>query len=807
MFKKQLLATSSSVALTLACLALPTHALADDVVYDSGTTAIPFFVMADKFLIVGDVNPNQTATTSGGFLSFRVGIVGSTATSNNNILRLTNGTAAANYFSDTAVTGPALLIGNYGGGNLLEVLSGSSLSVTHVDGLASPDDVMLGYHAGANNNTLRLSGGSLSIPASTLYVGYNSNGNAFEVLNGGYATMMQMRVGGGTASTTPGINNSVLVSSSGRLITDGTLNLGASANSTGNTLTVSAGGSVEIGWVREKALNIGLSTGANNNIVTVTGRRVLASFFGLTSYYNSNLSAYSIVVGTSGNTGNTLRVLDYGTVDTLALTFSAHSVLGYQLMNTGDARIQVDGPLNIISGATFQPILAGGSAIARTTPVISATSINGTFSTLDTSAISAFTANFTPSLNYTPTSVNLNLLATIGAGLNLTPSQKAAANAINAAFNSGSALPNGFMNLFGVSGTALANNLTKLSGQASVAANANSASAAKSFISAISTLGAPNGQNSSAGSTRYFSYAPAQPTLPSDVAASYDRLLKNEAPAVSPWTLSGSFSGGLARVNTDTENPGIASRSAGVLAAATYATAPDASLGFAIGGNASRWTVGPGYGSGKAEAFQAGLYGNKTFGAAYVSGVLAFANQWADLKRDVEGSSLTAETVGQTYSARIESGYRITQAAGDFIPYAAVETTYGRTPGYAETDTNNGMFALAFGRSSYTSPTSELGLRYEVASDFGNGHSLKWLMKAGWVHDYSDAPTMRASIIAMPGADFTVTGNVAARNLASLSAGAEFNVSQNATLTAKVDSELSGSTTSLGGFAQFRVKF
>src|SRR5262249_60273345 len=80
--------------------------------------------------------------------------------------------------------------------------------------------------------------------------------------------------------------------------------------------------------------------------------------------------------------------------------------------------------------------------------------------------------NFTPSLSYTAADAILNLPATLGALTTLPNAPSACAfsvnqcnvaNAINAFFNNGGALPPAFVNIFGLTGVNLGNALPQLS--------------------------------------------------------------------------------------------------------------------------------------------------------------------------------------------------------------------------------------------------------------------------------------------------------------------------------------------------------
>lgn len=110
-----------------------------------------------------------------------------------------------------------------------------------------------------------------------------------------------------------------------------------------------------------------------------------------------------------------------------------------------------------------------GSYTAKQYDILTSAGLNGTtFGALNTSNLPA---NFIAGLSYTSTDVLLNLTAALGNGTNLNNNQQTIANAINTSFNNGgSPLPPGFSSIFGLTGNALANALSQLSGEAATGA-------------------------------------------------------------------------------------------------------------------------------------------------------------------------------------------------------------------------------------------------------------------------------------------------------------------------------------------------
>ena len=83
-------------------------------------------------------------------------------------------------------------------------------------------------------------------------------------------------------------------------------------------------------------------------------------------------------------------------------------------------------------------------------------------------------------------------------------------------------------------------------------------------------------------------------------------------------------------------------------------SAPGTVVGFALAGGGTNWGLASGFGNGRSDAMQAGVYGITHMGAAYVAGALAFTNHWFTTNRGVQGGQLSANFDGQSYGARLE---------------------------------------------------------------------------------------------------------------------------------------------------------
>jgi hypothetical protein len=168
-----------------------------------------------------------------------------------------------------------------------------------------------------------------------------------------------------------------------------------------------------------------------------------------------------------------------------------------------------------------------------------------------------------------------------------------------------------------------------------------------------------------------------QDALPSDIALAYASILNKVPPSFDPrWTAWGAAFGGISYTNGNpsagTDN--LTASTVGHAAGMDYHLRPDSVVGFALAGGGTNWGLANSLGTGRSNAFLAGVYGVTRAGPAYLGGSLAFANNWFTINRSALGDQLNARFMGQSYGVRIEGGYRY--AALPILgvtPYAAIQ--------------------------------------------------------------------------------------------------------------------------------------
>ena len=480
---------------------------------------------------------------------------------------------------------------------------------------------------------------------------------------------------------------------------------------------------------------------------------------------------------------------------------------------------------NVITGGsaalagTVNAAFASGSYVSRTYTILSAAGgLNGTtFNTLTTTNLPA---GFTANLSYSATNVVLNLTATLGqpsgpgafgtGGLNI--NQRNVAGVLNTFFNSGGALPPTFVSIFGLTGANLANTLSQLSGEAVTGAQQAGFQLSNQFLSLMLDPFADG--RSGVGGTDHpaLGFAPEREALPDDIALAYSKVIKappKAVPVYEPrWTVWGGAYGGGNKTSGDlavTGSHDLSARTAGFAGGFDYHVNPNSVVGLAFAGGGTNWSLAQGLGSGKSDAFQAGLYGATRWGPAYLAAALSYTNHWMSTDRFAfAGDHLTASFNAQSIGARVESGYRFATVFGGVTPYAAVQAQNFRTPSYSETDVNGGGFALAYAARTGTDTRSELGARFDRLLAVNPNAVLTLRARLAWAHDWVSDPTLAAVFQTLPGASFIVNGATPAKNSALASAGTELRLANGVTLLAKFDGEFASHYSTYAGTGTVR---
>lgn len=284
-------------------------------------------------------------------------------------------------------------------------------------------------------------------------------------------------------------------------------------------------------------------------------------------------------------------------------------------------------------------------------------------------------------------------------------------------------------------------------------------------------------------------------------------VLMTKAPPASRfeqrWRVFGAAYGGSAQIggNASLGSHDLTSRVYGGMGAAAYKLSSDTSLGFALGGGGTSFSLSEGLGSGRSDLFQAGVFAHHDFaGAGYLTG--AFAYGWHDVTTDrvaPTGERLRGAYKAHVLSGRIEAGWRLETMFAGITPYAAAQAINYRMPSYLEQ--GNGAidsFVLGYAGRNVTATRSELGLRFDRSTVL-NDTLLTLRGRAAWAHNFDRERWLAAAFQALPGTGFIVNGAAQAADAVLISAGAEVGWRNGLSLAASFEGEFSNTTTSYAG--------
>jgi len=498
-------------------------------------------------------------------------------------------------------------------------------------------------------------------------------------------------------------------------------------------------------------------------------------------------------VGTLSISGNLVLASAAVYLDTISgANASKTAVTGTATL--GGASVQIAAGSTIQFNTKYTILTASGGVIGTFNPTVT---YNGDTGMLSYDADDAY-LTFAPS----------NLLAQLppGAPQNVIN----VANAIDSFINNGGALPSQFSDLFNLSGTQLVNALTQLDGEAATGAETSAFSLMNQFLSLLLDPSIDGRSGSSTGGPLGFA-SDQQASLPPDIALAYAGLLKAPRPATftQRWTTWAAGFGGSATTNGDPTvgSNHVTSSTYGYAAGMDYHYSSETVLGFSLAGGGTNWNLANALGTGRSDAFLAGGYGVTHEGPWYLAGALAFANNWFTTSRTAIGDQLTARFQGQSYSARLEAGYRfalpMSHNAIGVTPYAAIQVQDFHTPAYSETDLTSGGFGLSYNAMSGTDTRSELGGRFDDLTAL-NTMPLILRAKFAWAHDWVSNPALNASFESLPGTSFTVFGAPIPHDSALTSAGAQLFFTPNWSFTAKFDGEFASDSRLYAGSGTLR---
>lgn len=747
------------------------------IISTAGATAILFGNGNNQLTIQGgSISGGVTAGTGSNALTFALGSAGrfvvagaytgfGTTTIQSGTVQLGNGGAAGSIASASIVNNgvlafnrsdAALSVGaTISGSGALQQIGTGTTTLTAANSYTGGTSVTAG--------TLRLSGvgsigtGGLNVASGGTFdaSGMSAASLALPTLNGAGSVALGAK---GLAVSSGGSFSGAISGAGGSFaVTGGTMTLGSTNSYTGAT-QVTGGSLIVNGSI---AASSGLTVG-QGGLVGGTG------------------TLPSTVIGQGGtlSPGNSP-----GTINVAGnLTLQNGSTTVMEVQGSTSDRILVSG--NAALGGTLRLVALGGSyGFNQTYSLLQANSVTGSFSSINTQG--AFGAGVNSFFAQTATGFALtlqpNALAPIAGRMGAGSNQVAVAAGLDRAVSGTNADVSGFFPLYNLPAASLPQGLSLLSGEVHTA---GMRSAIETSSQVLSTMLDPwrLGQRDGADGIPTGKY--------------------------SVWAAGfggGSRWGGEASQGSHAATSG----GGGVAVGADMRLNADWVAGFALAGAGTQTSLGGGLGRAETAQIQGGLYASGGYGPLRLAGAVTYGASDVTTRRNVGYmgiGSINGRYTTSGVSTRLEAGYRFANLAPgvSLTPGIAFQGSWFDSPDFTETTISNLQpAALAVQGRNTGSSRMELGVRADAVvnariSAFG---------RLAWGAYLQRDAQMSASFVGLPGSGFTVRGARPDANVGLVSAGMDWRINPQATLTARVDTEFSGSGYAATGTARVRFAF
>lgn len=458
-----------------------------------------------------------------------------------------------------------------------------------------------------------------------------------------------------------------------------------------------------------------------------------------------------------------------------------------------------------LGGATVAALFASGSYVAKQYTILTADSITDAFNSTVLNA--NLPSGFHTSLSYDPTHAYMNLQLNFvpPSGTDFSDNQQNVGDAIVDYFDTTGNVPIVFGGLTPAG-------LTQLSGEVGTGAQQATFHAMDQFLGVltdpfIAGRGVPAGDAGgfTGGLAAYADEGTGKAAATAALSAQASQPLEQR------WRAWAAGYGGsqLTDGNSSVGSHDTRTSLYGIAVGADYSLSPDTVAGFAVAGGGTSFSV-DGQGSGRSHLFQAGAFFRHNEGAAYLTGALAYGFQDFTTDRSVTVSGfdrLRGEFDANTWSGRLEGGYRLDAGGIGFTPYAAGQFSAFDMPSYAEEAVSGAdTFALAYNARSVTDTRAELGLRLDKSFAMADG-DVTLRGRLAWAHDFNPDRNLTATFQTLPGASFVVNGAAMARDSALVTAAVETKWRNGWTAAASFEGEFSSVTRSYSGKGALRYSW
>jgi outer membrane autotransporter protein len=205
----------------------------------------------------------------------------------------------------------------------------------------------------------------------------------------------------------------------------------------------------------------------------------------------------------------------------------------------------------------------------------------------------------------------------------------------------------------------------------------------------------------------------------------------------------------------------------------------------------------------------AAVYGSYFDRRWHLSGTLATGRNDYESRRSIVVGPLALPAAsshrGTVTATSMETGYLVPAGQGWLDPYLNLQHTQVAEQGFSEAGSGAAGLVIAARRTREL--LSTLGVRWSQIFERGNGAFVTPEIGVGWLHDFSRAPSIRASYVGAPAAGFTIEGAPVQREGAVLGLGLNYRTQRGMTGSIRYSGELRRGETSHGVVGEFRVEF